>query len=204
MSMKLLVLGLLMEGDKHPYEIRQTIKQRNWDESFKLRDGSLYYAVDQLRADQLIEAAEIVPTASENRPDKTIFRITDAGKTEFLRLLYVQFGQSSYPQQPIFLGLPFVRHADPDKIIQSIEQQIANGVARLERLQHVLAIKGEFLPKGSSMMIKGFIRFGETERLWLEELLELARSGELFEGSKWTPEQLREYQKLMMEIQKRS
>ena len=67
MSMRLLILGLLMERERHPYEIRQTIKFRNWNESFNLRDGSLYlYAVDQLRQDGLIEASEVVPIPEQS------------------------------------------------------------------------------------------------------------------------------------------
>lgn len=191
--MRLLVLGLLMEGDKHPYEIRQTIKARSWNESFKLRDGSLYYAVDQLRDNGLIEAAEVVPVPGDNRPDKTIFRITDAGKSVFKKLLYQQMGQNAYPQHPVFMALPFVRHGQAETVLPLLEAQIANCDARRKRLGEVLKLKSSYLPGGSVQMIEGFIRFSETERKWLEQLVAAAQSGNLFEGPKWTPEQLEAY-----------
>lgn len=195
--MRLLVLGLLMEGNKHPYEIRQTIKSRNWNETFKLRDGSLYYAVDQLREDGLVEAAEIVPVPGENRPDKTIFCITDAGREAFIRLVYQQFEQSSYPQHPVFMALPFVRHMEPGTIIPLIEKQIASCETRLARLRAIFELKAEYIPVGSAMFVRGCIQFSETELEWLNETLAEARSGKLFEGPKWSPEQIEAFRKEM-------
>ncbi|SDX79710.1 PadR family transcriptional regulator [Paenibacillus sp. CF384] len=195
MSMRLLILGLLMEFERHPYEIRQTIKDRNWNECFKLRDGSLYYAVDQLREDGLIEAAEVVSVPGENRPDKTIYRITDSGRTAFQELLIAQFEQISYPQHPVFLALAFVRHGDPKTVETKILKQLEACQSRIERMHAVLQLKGNFLPRGSALMIQGFIDFGETEKKWLSTLLEEARSGSLFEGHKLTPEQWEEFLK---------
>ena len=78
MSMKLAILGLLLEGDHHPYEIRIKMKDRGMDQYTKLQMGSLYYAVDRLAEDGYIEAVETIQ--SDSRPDKTIYRITDAGR----------------------------------------------------------------------------------------------------------------------------
>ncbi|REE67672.1 PadR family transcriptional regulator [Paenibacillus taihuensis] len=180
MSMRLLILGLLMECERHPYDIRQTIKYRNWNECFKLRDGSLYYAVDQLHKDGLIEAAEVVSVPGDNRPDKTIYRITEAGKASFQDLLHAEFKQNSYPQHPLFLTMPFIRHGDPVKVEALIVKQLADCEARIERMIAVLQLKEGVIPRGSELMIRGFIQFGETEKQWLTEVLDAARSGALF------------------------
>ncbi|MCD1259342.1 PadR family transcriptional regulator [Paenibacillus athensensis] len=193
MSMRLLILGLLMEREQHPYEMRQTIKNRNWNECFKLRDGSLYYAVDQLREEQLIEVSEVVAVPGEKRPDKTIYRITPAGKAAFLELMYRQMDQSSYPQQPFFLTLPFIRHSEPEKVKALIAEQLEACRQRVERTKALLELKKAFLPRGSAMMIEGFVHFGEAEAAWLAQLLEEARAGTLFQGSQWTLEQIQAY-----------
>lgn len=190
MSMKLLILGLLMEGDLHPYEIRKIIKARSWDEHFKLRDGSLYYAVDALRAGGLIEPAEIVPAPGEGRPDKTIYRITESGQDAFFELLYAQFEQGSGVPHPFFFALPFVRYADPVRIEALIRKQLDASEQRVARLQSVLAQKEPYLPGGPVLMIRGMIQFIEAEQRWLSDLLRAARSGELFTGPKWTYEEI--------------
>ncbi|MBM7565979.1 PadR family transcriptional regulator [Paenibacillus sacheonensis] len=202
MSMRLLILGLLMERERHPYEIRQTIKLRNWNECFKLRDGSLYYAVDQLRQDGLIEAAEVVAVPGDNRPDKTIYRITESGREAFLLLLEEQFKMTSFPQHPLFLAMPFVRHGHTDKIEALVLKQLEDCEMRIARMKAILELKGDLIPRGSSLMIEGFIRFGETEKTWLEQLLAEARSGKLFESHQMTPEQIEAYVVGLKEFEK--
>ncbi|WP_028611433.1 PadR family transcriptional regulator [Paenibacillus harenae] len=179
MSMKLLILGLLMESDRHPYEIRQTIKERNWHTAFKIRDGSLYYAVDQLREKGLIEAAEIIHAQGDNRPDKTIYRITEKGNSAFLDLLYKQFEQTAYPYHPLFPGLPFVRRGETEKVCELLEKQLADSETRITKLGAVLQLKQSFLPLGAIHLIKGIIRFSEAERDWIKDVLIDARSGNL-------------------------
>ena len=203
MSMRLMILGLLMERERHPYEIRQTIKLRNWNESFKLRDGSLYYAVDQLRQDGLIEAAEVVSVPGENRPDKTIYRITESGREAFLSLLQEQFKLTSYPQHPLFLAMPFVRHGDQAMIEKLVLKQLEACEARLARMEAIYELKGSIIPRGSSLMIEGFIQFGRTEKQWLLQLLEETRSGKLFESHQMTEEQIQAYVTGLKEFEKK-
>jgi DNA-binding PadR family transcriptional regulator len=182
MSMKLIILGLLMEKERHPYEIRQTIKGRNWNHSFKLRDGSLYYAVDQLREEGSIEAAEVISVPGANRPDKTIYRITEKGKSELLDLLYNQMQTEFFPRHPMFMALPFAMHAETARIEEIIGKQLHDCQCRIEHLQGVLKIKNDRLPGGSIRMIEGIIQFSMTEKAWLEEVLESNRNGELLKG----------------------
>ncbi|MFC5528524.1 PadR family transcriptional regulator [Cohnella yongneupensis] len=183
MSMKLFILGLLMEKDQHPYEIRQTIKQRNWNISFKLRDGSLYYAVDQLRNDGLIEAIEVIPVPGDSRPDKTVYRITEQGKAEFMDLMVHQMEQQSYPQHPIFAALPFIQYADARTVEALVEKHLEACACRIERLQTVLDVKRSLLPSGATHLIEGMKTFSVAERLWLENLLRDAKSDRLNAGS---------------------
>ncbi|MFC5702962.1 PadR family transcriptional regulator [Cohnella faecalis] len=179
MSTKLLILGLLMERDRHPYEIRQVIRERNWNVVFLIRDGSLYYAVDQMRDDGMIEAAEVIPVPGDNRPDKTVYRITEKGKAAFLKLLHAQFEQTAYPQHPFFPALPFVRHGDSQKVAESAAKQLEACECRIERMNAVLELKQQYLPRGSIHLMRGIIRFSEAERDWLKDVLADAESGGL-------------------------
>jgi DNA-binding PadR family transcriptional regulator len=180
-SMKLLILGLLMESNRHPYEIRQTIKARNWHHTFRLQDGSLYYAIDQMRQDGLIEATEVIPVPGNNRPDKTVYGVTDKGRKVFLDMLYDQMQQEVYPQHPMFMALPFAHHADITRLEEIITEQLVNCRTRIARIEGVLDLKSELLPRGSVRMIQGILHLSMTERDWLVELLEDAKSGELID-----------------------
>lgn len=181
MSMKLLVLGMLIEKDRHPYEIRQTIKNRNWHVAFKIRDGSLYYAVDQMKADGLIEAAEVIPVPGENRPDKTIYRITDKGRTSFLELLQKQMSQTAYPEHPLFSAMPFLSISDKEQTKAMLRHQLDACMARIALMKEVVGRKEGALPRGSVHLIRGIMRFSEVEKKWLEEVMAEAETGLLFE-----------------------
>lgn len=177
MSMKLMVLGLLMEKDRHPYEMRQAIKRRNWDYAFKLRDGSLYYAVDQLRESGLIEAVEVVPVPGENRPDKTIYRITEAGREQFMELFYAQLEQESHPQHPMMMAMPFLRHGNQTMIAEIAERQLGACRKRIGQLSLTLSERKPTLPSSVVRLLEGMTQYARAEEAWLLDIIREAESG---------------------------
>jgi DNA-binding PadR family transcriptional regulator len=80
-TLALAVMGLLMEGVKHPYEMAQTLRERNKGTSFKITTGSLYDVVEGLERDGWISAVETVREG--NRPERTVYTCTELGLAEF-------------------------------------------------------------------------------------------------------------------------
>jgi DNA-binding PadR family transcriptional regulator len=78
----LAVLSLLIERPMHPYEMSSTMRERAKEASIKLNYGSLYSVVDSLQRNGLIEAQETVREG--RRPERTVYTITDAGRTELV------------------------------------------------------------------------------------------------------------------------
>jgi DNA-binding PadR family transcriptional regulator len=76
----LAVLACLTERPMHPYEISTTLRSRGKEDSIKLNYGSLYSVVESLQKHGLIRSVETV--RSGRRPERTIYEITDAGRTE--------------------------------------------------------------------------------------------------------------------------
>ncbi|WP_214106128.1 PadR family transcriptional regulator [Acrocarpospora catenulata] len=86
----LTVLGLLSIRESHPYELQQFITNTRKDFLTGL-PRSLYLAVERLSKAGLIEASETV--RSGRRPERTIYRITEAGRDDMttrLRMLIEQ------------------------------------------------------------------------------------------------------------------
>src|SRR5277367_2170611 len=78
----LAVLACLFEKPMHPYEMASTMRERRKDLSIKLNYGSLYTVIGALQRHRLIEPQE---TEREgHRPERTIFRLTDAGRLELI------------------------------------------------------------------------------------------------------------------------
>lgn len=122
MSMKLAVLGLLLERNMHPYEITLVMKDRKMDQVMKLQMGSLYYAVDKMAQDELIEAVEVI--RSTDRPDKTIYQITSKGKVVFEQLILQQIRKNEPVFHPLYIALALSRHVDQEKLEKQLKERI--------------------------------------------------------------------------------
>lgn len=122
----LAVLTLLFERPMHPYEISSTLRERQKQESIKLNFGSLYSVVEALEKRGLIEVAETIREG--NRPERTVYRITDDGRVTMVEWLRELLGNpvKEFPQFEAALSLMPALPAD--EVIQLLEQ-------RLTRLQ---------------------------------------------------------------------
>jgi len=133
MSVKLIILGLLMSGDKHPYEMQHFLNERGIDKLVKLYKGSLYYSVDQLKQENFIEVVEVIK--EERRPDKTVYRITDAGKLKFQDLLLEQFSKAEQYYDPLYSAVIFARYGDKQTILKIMNQKINYATKKIKFLE---------------------------------------------------------------------
>lgn len=71
-------LDLLNEAPMHPYEMFQTMLHRQEERNVKVRPGTLYHQVGRLAE---LGFARVVGTDRDgNRPERTTYTITDAGR----------------------------------------------------------------------------------------------------------------------------
>jgi len=129
-SVKLIILGLLTEKDMHPYEIQQTLRDREMDKQIRFQKGSLYYAVEQLHKNGFIDIAGVLKEC--NRPEKTVYHINESGRAEFQTLMKKNFLNLEIPFSPVFPALGFAQPADSSLVLELLDQ-------RLEKLQERLA-----------------------------------------------------------------
>ena len=72
------VLGLLREGDMHPYALLRLMQQRRDDRLVSCSRGTVYHTVARLERAGL--AAEVGVDRDGNRPERTTYTLTDAGR----------------------------------------------------------------------------------------------------------------------------
>lgn len=184
MSLKLLILGLLMEREMHPYEIRQLLKERHLLDFIKVQDGSLYYAVDQLKKDDCIDIVGVVKES--NRPDRTVYRITDQGRKLFQELLMQQFAADKVIEHPLFTALPFAFHGDQARIAEKIELKLKQAEQRTEQMRAVYEEHIGTVPKSVLHLMAGCYMHIKTDALWLRRLLRDAKGDRLgIKGEAW-------------------
>jgi DNA-binding PadR family transcriptional regulator len=101
----LAVLSYLSRGPMHPYELSRTLRDHGDARSVKFTHGSLYMVVGQLAKAGFI--VELETTRAGQRPERTVYALTDAGRRElrgWLREL-VEVPQHEYPHFVAALSL---------------------------------------------------------------------------------------------------
>ncbi|MET9270122.1 PadR family transcriptional regulator [Kribbella sp. NPDC003557] len=116
------VLGSLSERPMHPYEISTMLRARGKDQSIKVNYGSLYSVVAALEKHGFIEARETVREG--NRPERTVYQITDAGQAEFTDWLSELLGSPTREFHPLEAGLSYLPGLQPDRAVELLEQRL--------------------------------------------------------------------------------
>ena len=114
----LTVLALLSETPRHPYDMHRQIRLRQKNFLTGL-PRSLYHAVDRLDREGLVEPMETLREG--NRPERTVYRLTEDGSTEFyLRLSELLADPST--DHPVFTAaVSFISRLEPDAAREVLE-----------------------------------------------------------------------------------
>ncbi|MGG0278023.1 PadR family transcriptional regulator [Bacillus rhizoplanae] len=179
MSMKLVILGLLLEGEKHPYEVQHIMKERQMDCYIKYAKGSLYYAFEQLEKQEAIAVTHII--RDTNRPDKTIYHITEKGKELFHTLLLEQFQAKNHIYKPIYTGLSFSHFGDNQCIVPILKKKIEETQAFITTMQSIYINNKASIPRAQLYILANVIDHASVEFRWLKQLYKDALEGKLSE-----------------------
>jgi len=128
MSARLVILGLLQRRPLHGYEIKHVIEDHMGDWT-SIAFGSIYFALKKLTEEGMLEV--IATERAGNRPSRTVYAVTDAGREEFLRLLREVWGKAERQYFTIDIGLFFMDVLSPEEILRHLE-------ARLDELNRTL------------------------------------------------------------------
>lgn len=78
--MALAALGVLVERPMHPYEMAAALRSQGKEGDLPLKGGSLYAVVQALEKNGYVAATGT--SRQGNRPERTVYAITDAGRAE--------------------------------------------------------------------------------------------------------------------------
>jgi DNA-binding PadR family transcriptional regulator len=180
----LAVLACLTEHPMHPYEMATTMRERGKDQSIKLNYGALYTVVEALQQHGLIVAQET--ERSGRRPERTVYRLTDAGRMELIDWVselistpvkeYTRFeaGLSLIPVlPPEDAAALLAQRCDRLEIEISQERSLLQLVAQ-RGVRRLNLIEGEYL-----------LAMHEAELAWTRQFAEAIRSGTLEGITEW-------------------
>ncbi|MET8962406.1 PadR family transcriptional regulator [Streptomyces sp. NPDC004074] len=179
----LAVMVLLTERPMHPYEIAQTLRRRGKDTSLKINYGSLYTVVQNLEKHGFVEVAEV--QRQGNRPERTLYGITDAGRDEATEWLsdLLAVPVQEYPIFESALSLMAVLH--PDEVARLLEDRLDTLVVRAAGVRGGLEKLYETLPRLFLVETEYKLHMIEAEAAWVRGFFAEIRSGALPGVKEW-------------------
>ncbi|MEU6094695.1 PadR family transcriptional regulator [Streptomyces sp. NPDC047079] len=165
----LAVMVLLTERPMHPYEIARTLRRRGKDTSLKINYGSLYTVVQNLQKHGFVEVAEV--QRQGNRPERTLYGITDAGREEATEWLsdLLAVPAREFPIFEAALSLMGVLH--PEEVARLLAERLGSLDVRAAGLRGVREKLHETLPRLFLIESEYELHMVEAEAAWVRGLL---------------------------------
>jgi DNA-binding PadR family transcriptional regulator len=175
---RVVLLGALARvGPMHGYAIKQTLHQWYMDFWADVKPGSIYAGLKRLVGEGLVE--EVGTSRDGNRPVRTTYRITSAGRDELRTLLRAFWTPPVRIARSVDMALNFVTELPADEIEPLLQE-------RLHALNNQIAIFGPQLrPRFDDPARQARVDdlhehellLLEAERAWCEHVLKRLRAG---------------------------
>ena len=129
------LLGFLMLGPKHPYELHQEFS-RELGRVWHIGQSHLYAYLKQLAEAGM---ATVKTEATPNRPSRNVYQITPAGQEKFLNWLHQPTQHSRHIRLEFLARLYFFRRLSLPGLDQLVADQKALFQSRMESLSRAIA-----------------------------------------------------------------
>jgi DNA-binding PadR family transcriptional regulator len=179
----LAVLGTLAQRPMHRYEIATTIREQGKDDDMDVKWGSLYTVVQNLERHGLVEA--VGTDRAGARPERTIYRITDAGVAEMVDWTRELVGTPT-PEHPSFAaGLSMISAVPPADAIGLLRTRLTRLESTLQERRTWLADNGAAVPRLFLVEDEYGMAMQEAEIAWIRSLLDELESATFPDLTMW-------------------
>lgn len=134
--MGIMAIGVLYEGDMHPYEMLRLLRRRRDDRLAPLTGGTFYHTIERLDRDGLV--AQVGTDREGNRPERTTYSLTDAGRAAMRGWVRRELPQVDRLAE-FRVALSEAHNLPRDEVIRLLETRRAALVEKLDRARSGLA-----------------------------------------------------------------
>lgn len=186
---RLLVLGVVkLFQPVHGYEVRRELLSWRAQEWASVQPGSIYNALKTLTRDGLLEIASTDQVGG--RPERTTYRLTQAGNEEFRTLLREEWWTVRPPIDPLMAAASFLTEIPRAEAIAALEHRAAQVHGMVRHLQFGIdGHDGTDSPLHVREMLRLMTARIAAELAWSEQLLDRLRRGEYITADEppWQP-----------------
>ncbi|WP_169908068.1 PadR family transcriptional regulator [Metabacillus halosaccharovorans] len=119
MSVSLFILGSLADENSHPYKLKKDLLDAL--PINRMSEGKFYYNFEALQKKGYIEPVESIQI--ENRPNKTLYKITKIGREFLEQEIYHSFKEVSNLKD-LYISIYLIKFIDPLKAVFLLEDAI--------------------------------------------------------------------------------
>nr|WP_062336032.1 PadR family transcriptional regulator [Herbidospora sakaeratensis] len=173
-STRVLILGTLLDGPLHGYEVRRRLEL--WGAGYwaNVAYGSIYHGLAKMAGEGLLAVVEHGPGG------KTVYEVTDDGREEFRRQLLTYWWEIKPIVDPFQVALTFMdRLAKPD-LVNAMNARLEQLRAAISSTERALEAKLAFdAPRHVDECIRLANAQLRSQLDWIETAIERVENGEL-------------------------
>ncbi|MFB7913057.1 PadR family transcriptional regulator [Streptomyces sp. NPDC056061] len=174
----LAVLGLLLEQSAHPYQMLSELRKRSDNHAAAITRGTLYNTVGALAEAGWVAAQG--QQRSGNRPERTVYALTEAGRDELVRRLDVQIRTPEREFSQFLGAVSYLGALGPGGAVEALTERAERlrrrTAADERRLADVLAAG---VPRLHVIEAEYASALARAETAWIEEVVDDIRTGRL-------------------------
>ena len=176
MDLRLMIMGLLMKGPAHGYDLKQTL-ERELSPFFAVSATPLYYTLKKLEQEGAVTK---LSTVSGRRPQKYVYHLTAKGQKEIKELLLKNITYLHRPSFNLDISLYFFNFLDPQDVVKMLKERLRE----LRKLKFLLErqkkdVATDVARKKEYIIMAHTIRATEAEMDFVHDLIEAFSHGGL-------------------------
>ena len=176
MSTRLVILGLLRERTLYGYEIKHIIEDHMGDWT-SIAFGSIYFALRKLTEEGFLE--KVGTEKPGDQPSRIIYRITDAGESEFMNLLRENWSEVERHYFAFDIGLFFMDALPHEEVLAHLRRRVEylQGTMGHLREHREAQMANEQIPARALAIFDHSYLHYEAELAWTKDVLNKVESG---------------------------
>lgn len=180
----LAILAMLYESPMHPYRMQRLVKDRGKDEVINVAQrAGVYQTLPRLQREGLIAARQ--KETEERRPERTIYEITEKGRSTVLTWMRDMLSTPKYEFPEFPAAISFLPLLSPQDALHQFELRAAAIKEELARLDAQLTTVAAVVPRLFLLETEYLCAAQAAELAWVMALIEDLRAGRLDWNEAW-------------------
>lgn len=179
----LAILSVVASRPMHPYEMGNAMREWGKDRDMPIKWGSLYSVVQRMAEHGLLE--EIGTDREGNRPERTVYRITEAGREEMVGWTRELLSTAEREFPRFRAGLSVMAALPPHEVVELLRRRTEALDAEIASIRRSLETQGAQVPRLFLVETEYDLAVLVAEAAWVRSLLSDLEDGSLAGLGQW-------------------